>query len=101
MLINNLIPVNRSRSPEAEFLRTHTQTILARLLRQSPMHSKNYLRNMVRTTKLYEIVEFFHAFLGFCVDPTSLLSPLSEYILKICFIIVINFTGVSLLFYTI
>lgn len=38
-----------------------------------------YLRSMIRTTQLHELIEFFHAFVGFCVDPSSLLSPLSKY----------------------
>ncbi|XP_059612441.1 protein unc-80 homolog isoform X4 [Phlebotomus argentipes] len=65
------------RGPPAEFLRTQCHTILSRMLRQVPAQSRNYLRNMVRTTKLHELIEFFHAFVGFCVDPSSLLSPLS------------------------
>lgn len=66
------------RGPSAEFLRTHCHTILSRLLRLAPPLSRNYLRDMVRTTPLHELVEFFHAFVGFCVDPSSLLSPLSK-----------------------
>lgn len=66
------------RGPPAEFLRTQCQTILLRMLRQSPSKTRAYLRNMIKTTQLHELIEFFHAFVGFCVDPTSLLSPLSE-----------------------
>uniref|UniRef100_A0A1B0CSU9 Uncharacterized protein n=2 Tax=Lutzomyia longipalpis TaxID=7200 RepID=A0A1B0CSU9_LUTLO len=66
------------RGPPAEFLRTQCHTILSRMLRQVPAQSRNYLRNMVRTTQLHELIEFFHAFVGFCVDPSSLLSPLSN-----------------------
>lgn len=66
------------RGPPAEFLRTQCNTVLSRMLRQVPSMSRNYLRDMVRTTQLHELIEFFHAFVGFCVDPSSLLSPLSE-----------------------
>ena len=48
------------------------------MLRQASVLSKTYLREMIRTTPLHELIEFFHAFVGFCVDPSSLLSPLSE-----------------------
>lgn len=67
------------RGPPAEFLRTQCQAILSRMLRQESSGTRQYLRKMVKTTQLHELVEFFHAFVGFCVDPTSLLSPLSEY----------------------
>lgn len=66
------------RGPPAEFLRTQVQTILSRMLRQASSASRKYLRCMVKTTQLHELIEFFHAFVGFCVDPSSLLSPLSE-----------------------
>lgn len=67
------------RGPPAEFLRTQCQTILSRMLRQAAAESRRYLRNMVKTVQLHELIDFFHAFVGFCVDPSSLLSPLSEY----------------------
>lgn len=67
------------RGAQAEFLRLQINSILTRLLKQSPSPSKRYLRDMVREWTIHEIVEFFHAFVGFCVDPSSLLSPLSEY----------------------
>lgn len=66
------------RGPPAEFLRTQCQTILLRMLRQSPSKTRAYLRKMMKTTQLHELIEFFHAFVGFCIDPTSLLSPLSK-----------------------
>lgn len=33
----------------------------------------------MKSAQLHELTEFFHAFVGFCVDPSSLLSPLSKY----------------------
>lgn len=66
------------RGPPAEFLRTQCHTILSRMLRTAAPMSRNYLRDMVKNTPLHELVEFFHAFVGFCVDPSSLLSPLSK-----------------------
>lgn len=67
------------RGPPAEFLRTQCHSMLSRLLRQLSSLSKKYLRNMIKTSTLHEIVEFFHAFVGFCIDPSSLLSPLSKF----------------------
>lgn len=67
------------RGPAAEFLRTQCQTILSRMLRQAAPKTRTYLRKMVKTSQLHELMEFFHAFVGFCVDQTSLLSPLSKH----------------------
>jgi protein unc-80 len=67
------------RGAQAEFLRLQCNSILSRLLKQATNLSKRYLRNMIHDLTIHEIIEFFHAFVGFCVDPSSLLSPLSEY----------------------
>lgn len=66
------------RGPPAEFLRTQCHSILSRMFRQEPSNTRQYLRKMIKTTQIHEIIEFFHAFVGFCIDPSSLLSPLSE-----------------------
>lgn len=67
------------RTAQAEFLRLQCNSNLSRLLKQASSLSKKYLRDMVRESSLHELIEFFHAFVGFCVDPSSLLSPLSKY----------------------
>lgn len=66
------------RGPPAEFLRTQCHNIFGLMLRQSPIESRRYLQRMVKRTALHELVEFFHAYCGFCVDPSQMLSPLSE-----------------------
>lgn len=66
------------RGPPAEFLRTQCHSILSRMFRQKPSNTRQFLRKMIKTTQLHELMEFFHAFVGFCIDPSSLLSPLSE-----------------------
>ncbi|KAL5280592.1 unc-80 family protein [Megaselia abdita] len=65
------------RGPLADFLRNQCQKILYRLLKQVPMRTKSYLKHMVKTSLLHELVDFFHSFTAFCVDPNSLLSPLN------------------------
>ncbi|XP_037944678.1 protein unc-80 homolog isoform X2 [Teleopsis dalmanni] len=65
------------RGPPADFLRNQCQKILSRMLRQANQRTKRYLQQMVKTTQLQELIDFFHAFVAFCVDPSSLLSPLS------------------------
>lgn len=67
------------RGAQAEFLRLQCNSNLSRLLKQASSLSKKYLREMVHDSSLHELIEFFHAFVGFCVDPSSLLSPLSKF----------------------
>lgn len=67
------------RGAQADFLRLQCNSNLSRLLKQSSTYSKKYLRVMVRESTIQELIEFFHAFVGFCVDPGSLLSPLSKF----------------------
>lgn len=66
------------RGPAAEFLRTQCQNILIKLNRASAKQFKNFLRDYVRHQRLQDVLEFCHAHVGFCIDPTSLLSPLSK-----------------------
>ncbi|VEN40785.1 unnamed protein product, partial [Callosobruchus maculatus] len=65
------------RGPAAEFLRTQCQNIFSKLHRASGKMLKNYLRDYVKYQSMNDILDFFHAYLGYCVDPSSLLSPLS------------------------
>ncbi|CAH2006084.1 unnamed protein product [Acanthoscelides obtectus] len=65
------------RGPAAEFLRTQCQNIFSKLNRASGNMLKKYLRDFVRYQPMNDILDFFHAYLGYCVDPSSLLSPLS------------------------
>ncbi|XP_052902471.1 protein unc-80 homolog [Anopheles moucheti] len=66
-----------NRGPPAEVLRTTCNSILSRLLRQNGKILKANLRAFIKESPIHEITDFFHAYLGFCVDPSSLLSPLS------------------------
>lgn len=67
------------RGPPADFLRNQCQKILSRMLRQAAQRTKRFLQEMVKTSPLPELIDYFHAFLAFCVDPSSLLSPLSKF----------------------
>ncbi|XP_050693714.1 protein unc-80 homolog isoform X3 [Eriocheir sinensis] len=66
------------RGPPADFLRHTGQALLARLHRHDQSAFRRFLRCYVKVRPIPEILEFFHAFLGFCVDPGSLLSPMSQ-----------------------
>ncbi|XP_050309913.1 protein unc-80 homolog isoform X2 [Anthonomus grandis grandis] len=65
------------RGPAAEFLRTQCQNNLSRLHKFSQKQFKRFLREYVKNQPLTEIMEVLHGYMGYCVDPTSLLSPLS------------------------
>lgn len=66
------------RGPAAEFLRTQCQNILTRLDKSSQKQFKKFLRDYVKVQPITEMMDILHAYLGYCVDPTSLLSPLSK-----------------------
>ncbi|KAJ8917160.1 hypothetical protein NQ315_012652 [Exocentrus adspersus] len=66
------------RGPAAEFLRTQCQNILAKLNRASPKLFKKFLRDYVNYQPLTDIMDLFHAYVGYCIDPSSLLSPLNQ-----------------------
>ncbi|XP_043521274.1 protein unc-80 homolog isoform X3 [Frieseomelitta varia] len=59
------------RGPQADFCRSQGQTILSKLHRNSSKQFSRFLRSMVREQPIPEILEFFHAFVGFCVDPNQ------------------------------
>ena len=73
------------RGPPADFLRSQGQNILSKLHRASPRQFSRFLREMVCNQTISDILDFFHAYVGFCVDPSSLLSPLSKCVLPIKF----------------
>ncbi|KAE8737653.1 hypothetical protein FOCC_FOCC016879, partial [Frankliniella occidentalis] len=66
------------RGPPADFLRSQGQSIMARLQRASPRHFGAFLRQLVHLSPLQDVMDLFHAYVGFCVDPSTLLSPLTD-----------------------
>ncbi|XP_071444564.1 protein unc-80 homolog isoform X1 [Hetaerina americana] len=66
------------RGPPADFLRSQGQSILTKLHRASEKQFSRFLRDLVNRNCLSEVIDFFHAYVGFCVDPSSLLSPLNQ-----------------------
>ncbi|KAL1453471.1 hypothetical protein WDU94_007606 [Cyamophila willieti] len=66
------------RGPPGNFLRSQATSLLTKLKRVNPKLFSKFLKNMVQKYALNEVLEFYHAYVGFCVDPTSLLSPLSK-----------------------
>lgn len=66
------------RGPPADFLRHTGQAVLSRLHRHDQSAFRRFLRSYVKVRPIPEILDFFHAFLGFCIDPGSLLSPMSK-----------------------
>lgn len=66
------------RGPQADFCRSQIQTIFSKLHKASSKQFSNFLRNIARDRPITDVIEFFHSYVGFCVDPSSLLSPLSK-----------------------
>jgi hypothetical protein len=66
------------RGPQADFCRSQIQTIFNKLHKFNSKQFSKFLRNMVKDNPIIDIIEFFHSYVGFCVDPSSLLSPLSK-----------------------
>lgn len=71
-----------SAASSADALRSQSHTLLTRLRKINMEHFENYLQSFVQSSSIADVLEFFHAFCGFCVDPCSLLSP-SKY--TICY----------------
>lgn len=65
------------RGPQADFYRSQAQTILTKLNCASSRLFSRWLRTMVREQPITEILEVFHSYVGFCVDPSTLLLTFS------------------------
>lgn len=63
------------RGAPADFLRSQGQSILAKLQRSSQRQFGAFLRQLVRLQPLQDVLDLFHAYVGFCVDPSTHLSP--------------------------
>ena len=66
------------RGAQADFCRSQAQSILTRLHKASPKLFSKLLRILIRDLSIHEILDFFHSYVGFCIEPSSLLSPLSK-----------------------
>lgn len=70
-----------ARGPPAECLRVQARCLLGRARRAAPVAAANLLRAAAARRPLHKLMPFLHAYLAFCVDPSTLLSPLSMSIL--------------------
>ncbi|CAL7937444.1 unnamed protein product [Xylocopa violacea] len=59
------------RGSQADFCRSQGQMILGKLHRASSKQFSRFLRSMAREQPILEVLEFFHAFVGYCVDPNQ------------------------------
>ncbi|KAK6194683.1 hypothetical protein SNE40_000272 [Patella caerulea] len=59
--------------PQGDHLRLKGQQCLQRLQKLHPPYFHKFLRDTVKTRPLQESVDFLHALLGFCTDPTIIL----------------------------
>ncbi|XP_064639472.1 protein unc-80 homolog [Lineus longissimus] len=66
------------RGPLGEHVRSHGLNCLQRLQRFNSTQFRKYLREFIRKRPVQEVVDFLHAFLGFCADsgvPSATYSP--------------------------
>lgn len=70
-----------ARGPPAECLRVQARCLLGRARRAAPAATSRLLRAAAARKPLTKLMPFLHAYLAFCVDPSTLLSPLSMLIL--------------------
>ncbi|KAM7300742.1 protein unc-80 homolog [Ixodes scapularis] len=67
------------RSSSAETVRRQAQGCLLRLHKADEAQFRRFLRELVRERSLPEVVDVYHAFMGFCAETgSSLLSPLTQ-----------------------
>ncbi|XP_074114400.1 unc80, NALCN channel complex subunit isoform X13 [Cotesia typhae] len=66
------------RGTQADFCRSQVPNLLSKLFQSSSRQFSRTLRLMVRNQPISEILELFHSYVGFCVEPSSLLSPLNQ-----------------------
>lgn len=66
------------RGPQADFCRSQIQTIFNKLHKASSKQFSSFLRDIVKVRRITNVIEFFHSYIGFCMDQSSLLSPLSK-----------------------
>ncbi|KAL4233067.1 Protein unc-80 [Mactra antiquata] len=63
------------RGRHGDLLRQKGHNCLLRLQKLNPSMFNSYMKDNVKTRPIQEVVDFFHAFLGFCVDPVYLMQP--------------------------
>ena len=61
------------RGRHGDNLRQKGHGCLQRLQRINPPFFRSYMQESIKTRPIQEMVDFFHAFLGFCVDPVLIL----------------------------
>ncbi|XP_065199931.1 protein unc-80 homolog isoform X3 [Planococcus citri] len=64
-----------STASSTDVLRSQCQLLLSRLRKINLEQFEKYLQTFIQSSSIADVLEFFHAFCGFCVDPCSLLSP--------------------------
>ncbi|XP_050045385.1 protein unc-80 homolog [Dermacentor andersoni] len=66
------------RSSAAETVRRQAYACLLRLHRADEAQFRRFLRELVRERSLAEVLDVYHAFMGFCAETGSLLSPITQ-----------------------
>ena len=70
--------IDRNRGSQSDVCRLQVQNIFNRLSNVSPKYFKKYFKIYINDYDVLDVIDFFHAYIGFCIDAGSLLSPLSK-----------------------
>lgn len=65
------------RCTQSDAVRSQAQNLLLRLCQKFNVLFSKFFQNFVIQQNLTTVMEFFHALCGFCMDSTSLLSPMA------------------------
>ncbi len=66
------------RCTASDTVRSHSQSLLLRLTHKHKSTFSKFYQKMITQQSLTTIMDFFHALCGYCIDPSTLLSPMSK-----------------------
>ncbi|CAG7787075.1 unnamed protein product [Allacma fusca] len=66
------------RCNQSDTVRSHANNLLLRLAQKFRRQFAAFYQNFIMFQNISTIMDFFHSLCGFCVDPSTLLSPLSK-----------------------
>jgi len=66
------------RCTQSDAVRAHVHSSFLRISHKFRTQFSKFFQRMVATQPLVDIMDFFHSLCGFCIDPTTLLSPQSK-----------------------
>lgn len=65
------------RCTTSDSVRAQSNSLLLKLSQKNNKEFAKFYRNMVTQQSIATVIEFFHSLCGFCLDPSTLLSPVT------------------------